>query len=87
MTSVEEIDEVITKTMYVTMTARMIFLAPAMMLLIHWPAGDWAWLDGWFVVGGITLLALVAVLWLVRVNPELVVERLKGNFQSRGYKS
>lgn len=74
-------NELITKKMYVTIFFRMIFLPPAMMAMLHWPANDLYWLDGWLLVVFLTVVAFIALVWLLHKNPQIIVERLKGNFQ------
>lgn len=39
------------------------------------PAGTWAWRRGWFFVVAFTAAAMVASMYLWRVNPEIYVAR------------
>jgi len=69
-------------TMKINMIFRMLALPICLILMILWPANDWTWVEGWLAIIAITLIALIAVIWLSITNPDLIIERMKGNFQT-----
>lgn len=46
-------------------------------VLIFWPAGRLDWVAGWLYVGIVALTFLVNVIYLERVNPELIAARMR----------
>jgi protein-S-isoprenylcysteine O-methyltransferase Ste14 len=46
-------------------------------VIVLWPAGRLGWVAGWFYVGIVTLFFLVNVIYLERVNPELIDARMR----------
>lgn len=46
-------------------------------ILVFWPAGRVDWLAGWVYVGVVALYFLVNLIYLQRVNPELVEARMR----------
>jgi protein-S-isoprenylcysteine O-methyltransferase Ste14 len=47
-------------------------------LVIFWPAGNWAWREGWIFLGLFVAFATALTAWLWRYNPSLLEERLTG---------
>jgi protein-S-isoprenylcysteine O-methyltransferase Ste14 len=45
--------------------------------VVFWPAGRMDWLAGWLYLGVITANLLINVVYLTRVNPELIEHRLR----------
>ena len=45
--------------------------------IILWPAGRSDWIAGWLYVGLVTLYFLINVIYLERVNPELIAARMR----------
>ncbi|MCY3414028.1 MAG: isoprenylcysteine carboxylmethyltransferase family protein [Candidatus Heimdallarchaeota archaeon] len=60
---------------------RLAFLPPITVLFLHVPAGDYKWLDAWLFIIALEIISVSATIWLMKSNPELIEERLKGNFQ------
>ncbi|WP_415407954.1 methyltransferase family protein [Sulfurovum sp. CS9] len=52
---------------------RMVLFAVALM----WPAGTWRWWEAWVLVGLWTVYGVVMMIYLLRNDPVLLVERLK----------
>lgn len=71
----------IPRSMMFRILIRILLLPVSMAVLILWPADDWFWVDGWLVILAFTLLASISVIWLIKEDPNLVKERMKGNFQ------
>ena len=55
-------------------------------VLIFWPAGSIDWLDGWLYLGIVTAYFFINIVYLTRVNPELIEYRLKFMGISEGTK-
>ena len=51
-----EPEEKLTTAMKINIFARMIFMPPALMALLHWPANDWLWLDAYLFIIALTSL-------------------------------
>jgi len=46
-------------------------------LAIMWPAGTWYWWEAWVIFGLWSIYGVAMTLYLIRHDPELLVERLK----------
>ena len=46
-------------------------------VLVFWPAGRLDWVAGWGYVGIIALYYIVNLIYLERVNPELIEARMR----------
>jgi protein-S-isoprenylcysteine O-methyltransferase Ste14 len=46
-------------------------------VIIFWPAGRLAWIEGWLYFGMVTTSLLVSFVYLQRVNPEVIEHRLR----------
>ena len=54
-------------------------------VIVLWPAGRLGWVAGWFYVGIVTLFFLVNVIYLERVNPELIDARMRMGKGTKGW--
>lgn len=59
------------------LTFVVIAAAAVFAVIVLWPAGRLGWVAGWFYVGIVTLYFLVNVIYLERVNPELIDARMR----------
>lgn len=48
-----------------------------MVISLFWPAGTLDWPRGWLVCGAFLALTVIAMIWVLRTNPELIVVRQK----------
>lgn len=51
-------------------------------LMLFLPAGTWAWPAAWAFLGIFFGCTLLLTLWLLRVNPALLQERMRGSMQA-----
>ncbi|MHA2503788.1 MAG: methyltransferase family protein [Candidatus Kariarchaeaceae archaeon] len=77
----ENTDDEIPTSMKINMVARLILFPPIMTLFLHLPAQDWGWVDAWLYIGFFALCATAGGFWLLKSNPDLFRERMKGSFQ------
>ncbi|MCY3411856.1 MAG: isoprenylcysteine carboxyl methyltransferase [Candidatus Heimdallarchaeota archaeon] len=75
-------EELITSKMKLIILLRLLFVAPVLALLTILPSGEWLWIDGWLFILALTLMAIISVFWMIRRDPEMVVERMKGSYQA-----
>jgi protein-S-isoprenylcysteine O-methyltransferase Ste14 len=54
-------------------------------VVVLWPAGRLGWVAGWLYVGIVTLFFLVNVIYLERVNPELIDARMRMGKGTKGW--
>lgn len=48
-----------------------------MLATIFWPAGSFYWLHGWLYMGLLFTFTIINVVYIIKVNPELIEHRLK----------
>jgi protein-S-isoprenylcysteine O-methyltransferase Ste14 len=48
-----------------------------MLVTIFWPAGSFYWLQGWLYMGLLFTFAVINVVYLIKVNPEVIEHRLR----------
>jgi len=56
-------------------------LTVVMAALLFWPAGTFDWPQAWIFLGEISIVGMAISLWLLRYDPGLLQERLRGGFQ------
>jgi protein-S-isoprenylcysteine O-methyltransferase Ste14 len=48
-----------------------------MLVTIFWPAGSFYWLQGWLYMGLLFTFTVINVVYLMKVNPEVIEHRLR----------